>query len=206
VFVGTFGETLDSFYTVLSGTSRVRRDVLRYVQVSWQLIGVRHFARRCWRPLLSLRGWSRHLGNSHCEGRIRFRIHCRTASPDFDFAENGRRRASRRTSEDGHDNSIPWCTVLNRRTESILRTVLQRKRRQAAFGRRQLRVRPSGIVTTIVTMGAYACTAATALSIATRANAIPLRVIPPSLCFRMPLTPPSQGLGGDRHVADVATE
>jgi hypothetical protein len=24
--------------------------------------------------------------------------------------------------------------------------------------------------------------------------------------FRMPLTPPSQGLGGDRQVADVATE
>ena len=143
----------------------------------------------------------RHLGNGHFKGRIRFRIHCRTASPDFDFAENGRRRAGRRTPEDGHDNSIPWCTVLSRRTESILRTVVRRNPRPLSAAANS-RVRPSGIVTTIVTMGAYACAAATALSIATTsANATP-----PSLCFRMPLTPPSQGLGGDRHVADVATE
>src|SRR6185503_11310250 len=49
-----------------------------------------------------------------------------------------RGRAGGRALEDSHNNSIPWCAVLNRGTEPVLRTVVQGQRGQPAFGGGQL--------------------------------------------------------------------
>src|SRR6185436_17212112 len=62
----------------------------------------------------------------------------RTASSEFDFAKHCRGRAGGRALEDSHNNSIPWCAVLNRGTEPVLRTVVQGQRGQRAFGGGQL--------------------------------------------------------------------